>query len=100
MAHLNKKTIEQLTKLSRIGCTEEEQERILLDLGKILAYVEQLHEVNTDNVAPCSHVLEGMYNVMRDDVVGPTMPREVFLANAPSHTGGLVRVPPVIKQNN
>lgn len=100
MAHLNKQTIEQLTKLSRIGCSEEEQERLLKDLRNILTYVEQLHEVDTENVTPCCHVLEGINNVMRDDEVGPTMPREVFLANAPSHTGGMIRVPPVIKQAN
>lgn len=99
MAALDKKTIATLTKLSRIGCSEEEQEALLKDLKSILNYIEQLQEINTDNVPPCNHVLEGMTNVMREDEVGSSMPRETFLANAPSHVGGMIRVPPVIKSS-
>jgi len=97
MSDLNKETIKYLTQLSRIECTEAEQESLLKDLQKILNYVEQLQEVETENVLPCNHVLAGMQNVMREDIPGETMPREVFLNNAPAHTGGLIRVPPVIK---
>lgn len=99
MAKLDKHTIEELTKLSRIGCSEKEQESLLTDLEKILDYVDQLQEINTDNIPACNHVLEGMINVMREDVVGEILPREVFLANAPSHIGGMIRVPPVIKSS-
>lgn len=98
MANLDKKTIKTLTQLSRIDCSENEQDKLLEDLKKILHYVEQLDEIDTTHVPPCNHVLEDMANVMRDDVVGDVMPREVFLANAPSHIGGMIRVPPVIKQ--
>jgi len=37
---------------------------------------------------------------MREDLVVPTLTREEFLANAPAHVGGMVRVPPVIKFSN
>jgi aspartyl-tRNA(Asn)/glutamyl-tRNA(Gln) amidotransferase subunit C len=99
MAQLDKKSIKSLTELCRIDCSEEEQERLLKDLQSILAYVELLQEVDTANVPPCNHVLSDIVNVMRDDIPGKSMPRETFLANAPSHVGGLIRVPPVIKQN-
>jgi aspartyl-tRNA(Asn)/glutamyl-tRNA(Gln) amidotransferase subunit C len=99
MAELDKKTIKSLIELSRIDCTEEEQEAILNDLKKILHYVDLLEEVDTTHVPPCRHVLDDMANVMRDDVIGELLPREVFLANAPSHVGGMVRVPPIIKQS-
>lgn len=98
MPQLDKETIKNLTKLSRIDCSEEEQQKLLGDLQKILAYVEQLNEIDTAHVPPCNHVLEDIANVMRDDIAKEPMPREVFLANAPSHVGGLIRVPPVIKQ--
>lgn len=98
MTNLNKETLKNLTLLSRIECSEEEQEALVNDLGKILRYVEQLQEVNTENVPPCNHVLAGMVNVMRDDICGNTLSRETFLANSPSHTGGMIRVPPVIKK--
>lgn len=97
MSQLNKDTIKNLTLLSRIHCTEDEQEALLKDLDKILTYFEELKAIDTTNVAPCNHVLEGMHNVMREDVIGESMPRELFLQNVPSHVGGYVRVPPVKK---
>lgn len=99
MAQVDKKTVEKLTKLSRIRCTEKEQESLLKDLKKILNYIEQLQEIDTENVPPCSHVLADMVNVNREDIVGPTMSRDLFLENAPSHIGGMIRVPPVLKSN-
>lgn len=99
MAQIDREMIKKLTKLSRIECTPEEQDALLKDLQSILVHFEQLQEVDTQNVHPCNHVLEDMVNVMREDVVGETMPREVFLANAPSQIGGMIRVPPVIKSN-
>ena len=99
MVQFDKETIQNLILLSRIECTEEQKEALLGDLKKIIAYFEQLNEINTDNVPPCDHVLADMNNVMREDTVGATLPRELFLSNAPSHIGGMIKVPPVIKQN-
>ena len=98
MSNLNKETIKTLTRLCRIDCTEEEQEALLHDLKKILDYIEQLQQINTDNVPPCNHVLEDIHNVMREDVVESVLDREEFLANAPAHIGGMIRVPPILKQ--
>jgi aspartyl-tRNA(Asn)/glutamyl-tRNA(Gln) amidotransferase subunit C len=98
MAELDKETIQTLTRLCRIDCTDEEQEAILKDLKNILKYIEQLQEIDTENVLPCNHVLEEIFNVMRDDEIGSVLARDLFLANSPSHIGGMIRVPPVIKQ--
>ena len=96
MSHLTKESIKNLVKLSRIDCSEEEQDALLADMQKILNLFEQLQEIDTENVPPCNQVLEGMANVMRDDVVANVMPREDFLLNAPS-VSGLVRVPTIMK---
>jgi aspartyl-tRNA(Asn)/glutamyl-tRNA(Gln) amidotransferase subunit C len=98
MATLDKETIKQLTALCRIDCTEEEQLSLLEDLKKVLSYIEQLQQIDTEDVPPCNHILETMSNVMREDCVGDVLNREEFLANAPAHVGGMIRVPPVIKQ--
>ena len=98
MTKWNKETIQELTRLCRIECTEEEQDLLLNDLQKIFAYVEQLQEVETEGVAPCYHVLGHLSNVMREDEIGQVLNRDDFLANAPSQIGGMVRVPPVLKQ--
>lgn len=97
MTTFTKETIKNLVKLSRIGCSEEEQEALLADLKQIVGYVELLQEIDVTDVPPCNHVLDDVSNLLRDDVVGETLPRELFLANAPSQIGGMIRVPPVMK---
>lgn len=97
MAKLNQETIQLLSQLCRIECTPEEEEKLLADLEKILNYFTSLEEIDTEGVPPCNHVLEDIANVMRDDEIGETLPRDVFLGNAPSHTGGMIKVPTVIK---
>lgn len=94
---MDKKAIKTLIELSRISCTDEEQEHLLESLQKILSYVDQLNAIDTTDVPPCNQVIEGMYNVMREDEVGETLPREIFLENAPAQIGGMIRVPPVMK---
>ena len=98
MSDLNKETIKKLMHLCRIDCTEEEQDSLLKDLSNILDYIELLQEVDTSHVEPCSHVLANIYNALRDDDVGETLSREEFLANAPEHIGGMVKVPTIISQ--
>lgn len=99
MPNVDEETLKNLTKLSRIRCSEEEEGALLKDLKNILNYVEQMQEVDTQHVPPCYQVLDDMANVMREDKAGPSLPREIFLANAPSQIGGMIKVPTVIKQS-
>ena len=100
MSELDSHLLKDLTKLCRIHCSEEDEERLLGDLQSILDLVEQLHTVDTEGVTPCNHVIPSMVNCMRDDVVGDVTPRDVFMRNAPDKVGGMVRVPPVIKNRS
>lgn len=100
MAELTRETIVQLKRLCRIETSEEEEEALLRDLKSILEYFKQLDELDTDGVPPCNCVLEELSNVMREDEVGVMLSREAFLANAPAHTGGMVKVPTVIQRES
>lgn len=100
MFELNEEEIDKLAKLCRIACTDEEKKVYLEQLTRVLSYAEQLNEVDTGGVEPCYTVLEKLTSVFREDEVGETLSRESFLSNAPAHTGGMVRVPPVIKITN
>ncbi len=90
----------KLAKLCRIECTQEEKRNYMASIDRVLKYVEQLGDIPTEGVEPCFTVLETVSSPLREDVVGETLPREVFLANAPSHVGGMVRVPPVLKEQD
>lgn len=96
MSHIDQKTVKKLTRLSRISCTQDEETSILQDLEKILSYIDLLQEVDTKGVDPCFHVLEDIVNVMREDRVGETLAKELFLVNAPDQIDGLIRVPQII----
>ena len=97
MSDFDEKELNKLTKLCRIECTEEEKKALHQHLTRVLKHIEQLKEVDTEGVEPCYRVLSTLTNVMRDDEVGDILERDRFLANAPSHVGGMIRVPPVIK---
>lgn len=95
---MNEEEFTKLSKLCRIACTEDEKKQFLTTLSSVLAYMEQLKEIETEGIPPCNTVLETVSNIMREDEVGDLLSRDLFLANAPSHVGGMIRVPPVLKQ--
>ena len=97
MSQFDKETLKTLAKLCRIQCNEEALEKLYINLKSILGNLDLLKEVDTEGVPECNHVLESVQNIMREDQTEETLDREVFLANSPSHVGGMLRVPPVIK---
>lgn len=99
MPKLDEENIKFLGKLCRIELSEEECKELFSSLNRVLSYVELLHEVDVSDLSPYSHIEEQGVGSLREDKEGDLLPREVFLANAPDHVGGMIRVPPVIKQD-
>ncbi|MDN3508680.1 MAG: Asp-tRNA(Asn)/Glu-tRNA(Gln) amidotransferase subunit GatC [Candidatus Neptunochlamydia sp.] len=97
MYDLNEESLGNLTKLCRINCSDEELETLLQNLKSILGCIDQLKEVDTEDVPVCNHVSEEVGTFMREDEVTESLDRNAFLENSPSHIGGMVRVPTVIK---
>jgi aspartyl-tRNA(Asn)/glutamyl-tRNA(Gln) amidotransferase subunit C len=97
MSHFDENDLAKLMKLSRIDCTEQEKEKFFHSLSRIVSYMDQLNEIHTEGVTPCNHILATLQNVMREDEIKDTLSRETFLGNSPSHVGGMVKVPTVIK---
>ena len=100
MSQFNEDDLNKLMKLCRIECSVEEKQKFLHSLSRIVTYMDQLNEVHTDCTPPCNHIIETLHNVMREDISTSSLSRDVFLANAPSHIGGMVRVPPVLKSSH
>ena len=97
MTHFSASQLAQLKKLCRIACCPKEDEELKAHLARILEYVSQLEELDTENVAPCRFVLQaGMKQQLREDVVEETLPRDLFLSNAPDQVGGMIRTPPIL----
>lgn len=100
MTDFNKEDLLKLMKLSKIECSEEEKSRFLSSLSRVVGYIDQLSELQTDGVPTCNHILESMSSILREDEITETLDRETFLANSPAHIGGMIRVPPIIKTTN
>lgn len=97
MEKFNQDDLKRLTKLCHIECSPEEEDRLLKNMCSILDYIDQLHEINTDLTIGKHNPLECPSNTMGEDVIEESLDREEFLSNAPSHVGGMVRIPPVIQ---
>ncbi len=97
MTKLDKETLIDLTKLCRINCSEEELETLLSNLQSILGYIDQMEEVDTEGVPVCNYVSDEIESVARKDEPDQSLDRKTFLDNSPSHVGGMIRVPTVIK---
>ena len=93
---LTREDVVYVAELARLEIDEEHLKTYGEQLTKVLDYAEKLQEIDTTNVNPTAHVLP-INNVMREDVVFPSLDREKVLQNAPSHENGCFKVPKVIE---
>ncbi|MCS7016346.1 MAG: Asp-tRNA(Asn)/Glu-tRNA(Gln) amidotransferase subunit GatC [Gemmatales bacterium] len=82
--------------LARLECAEEEIKLFTAQLNEIVAYVNQLQEVNTEGVEPLSHCLP-ISNVFRADEPGVSLTVDEALKNAPARKGEFYSVPAVLE---
>ena len=92
---VTKKDVEYIAELARLKLNEEEIEKYTVQLNEIITYVEKLNEIDTTNVEPLSHPVEGS-NVFREDVVKPSIDREIAFRNAPDRSELFFKVPKVL----
>ncbi|MFD1179684.1 Asp-tRNA(Asn)/Glu-tRNA(Gln) amidotransferase subunit GatC [Paenibacillus puldeungensis] len=90
------KDVEHVAKLARLHLTDEEREMFTEQLNAILQYAEKLNELDTEHIAPTTHVLH-LSNVMRDDVVEESLPLDKVFRNAPDEEEGQFKVPAVLE---
>jgi len=96
---IDKSTVDRLAKLSKLEFSEKEKEEMVQDFKKIVNFVDQLKEVDTEGVEPLIYVNEDVTNVMRDDKVGEMLSREEALNNAPEKDTSYIKVPKVVRKN-
>jgi aspartyl-tRNA(Asn)/glutamyl-tRNA(Gln) amidotransferase subunit C len=83
--------VEHIAELAKLSLTDLEKESYREQLSAILEYAEILQALDTEAIPPTASVLP-LQNVMRDDVVVPSYPREDILDNAPDAQEGSFRV--------
>ncbi len=90
------KTIRRIAHLARIAVAEEEIEHLQGEINSILAFVEQLSEVNVEGVEPMTSVTP-MAMKKRADTVTDGGDADAILQNAPTTDRNYFLVPKVVE---
>jgi aspartyl-tRNA(Asn)/glutamyl-tRNA(Gln) amidotransferase subunit C len=89
-------TVHRIAHLARIAVADDEVEHLRGELNAILAFVEQLSEVDVAGVEPMTSVTP-MAMKKRADVVTDGGDAEAVLQNAPAREGNYFVVPKVVE---
>lgn len=94
---IDKEMIKRLGILSRLRIPDENMDEMVGEIQKIIGWVDQLKDVDTDGVAPMNSVVEDMMLPEREDVVTDGNIRDEILANAPDKLDEFFLVPKVVE---
>jgi aspartyl-tRNA(Asn)/glutamyl-tRNA(Gln) amidotransferase subunit C len=97
MATLSRAEVEHVAHLARLGLSDDELTRLEGELNHILDQYAILADLPTDDIAPTAQTIE-LENILRDDVVRPSLPVGAVLANAPSRDGDFIVVPAILDE--
>jgi aspartyl-tRNA(Asn)/glutamyl-tRNA(Gln) amidotransferase subunit C len=95
MAALTRDEVAHVAHLARLGLTDEELTRLEGELNHIVEQYAKLAELDTDAIAPTAQTIE-LENILRDDIVTPSLPVDAILDNAPARQGEFIVVPAII----
>ncbi|HUJ35329.1 MAG TPA: Asp-tRNA(Asn)/Glu-tRNA(Gln) amidotransferase subunit GatC [Solirubrobacteraceae bacterium] len=79
---LDRDQVLHVARLARLELSDDEVERMSVELSKVLDHIEKIRELDLEGVRPTSHVID-VVNALRADEPEPSLPREVILAAAP-----------------
>jgi len=93
---VDQNTVRRIARLARIAVVDEDVPHLQGELNAILAFVEQLSEVNCEGVEPMTSVTP-MEMKKREDKVTDGGIAEDVLRNAPAREGNYFLVPKVVE---
>lgn len=91
------KLVDHIAHLSRLEFNGKEKEEIKADLIRIIGFVDQLSDVDTNGVEPLIFMTENE-NVLRDDEDQVTISQAEALKNAPNHDSDYFKIAKVVKK--
>ncbi len=93
---LSREEVLHISRLARLGLSEEDVERFREQLSNILENFEVLKQLDTTDILPTAQSIP-LQNVIRADKVRPSCPTEDILANAPHREGDFFKVRHVLE---
>ncbi|MFI5149459.1 MAG: Asp-tRNA(Asn)/Glu-tRNA(Gln) amidotransferase subunit GatC [Bacteroidia bacterium] len=98
MSKIDQDTVDRIAHLARLEFESADKTRILNDMNRMLAFVDKLSELNTDNVEPLIYMCDEV-NQLRDDVIIETITQKEALLNAPQKDSDYIKVPKVVDKS-
>jgi aspartyl-tRNA(Asn)/glutamyl-tRNA(Gln) amidotransferase subunit C len=95
MSGLSRSDVVHVAHLARLGLTDGEIGILQGQLNHILEQYAKLAELDTEAIPPTAQTIE-LENILRDDVVVPSLPVDEVLRNAAESSGGFVVVPAIL----
>jgi aspartyl-tRNA(Asn)/glutamyl-tRNA(Gln) amidotransferase subunit C len=95
MASLSRDDVAHVAHLARLGLTDAELGRLEGELNHILDQYQLLATLDTDAIAPTAQTIE-LENILREDVVRPSLPQAAALANASATSDGFIVVSAIL----
>lgn len=93
------KTVDEVAHLARLEFNDASKAEILNDMNRMLAFVDKLSELNTENVTPLIYMTDEK-NILREDTPEITVTQKEALKNAPKKDSDYFKAPKVIDQKN
>ena len=93
---LSHEEVLHIARLAKLGLTEDEVDNMGEQLSNILENFEILKKVDTTGVPPTAQP-NALTNVLKDDVVQPSLSQDEILANAPQRDGDYFKVKIVLE---
>ncbi len=95
MPNLSRADVEHVAHLARLGLDDDELGRLEGQLNHILDQYGVLAELPTGEIEPTAQTIE-LENILREDIVRPSLAPDEALAGAPARRGDLFEVPPIL----
>lgn len=99
MMALTKDEVQKIAHLARLALTDEEVAEYQHQISDILDYVAMLSELDLADLPPTAHAvghLVAQQNVMRADIIAPSLPMDEVLHNAPQHAQNQFQIQTVL----
>jgi aspartyl-tRNA(Asn)/glutamyl-tRNA(Gln) amidotransferase subunit C len=92
---LRREDVAKVAKLARLSLSDEELVQFTEQLGQILEHANDIAALQLDDVVATAHPF-GLINVLREDVIEPSLSRDDLLAMAPDSKDGRFAVPRIM----
>jgi aspartyl-tRNA(Asn)/glutamyl-tRNA(Gln) amidotransferase subunit C len=87
--------IRHLARLAKIEVSEKEEALLTTQLNNVLVFFREIEKVETSDIPPTFHVTKAK-NVLREDAIELSLPRDEALSNATRRENGYFKAPKIV----